>query len=622
MKLLLNAFFYLFICLFVGLSCIPSKTKQSKPNPRQEFTDMRFGMFIHFGLYAVPAGVWKGDTLPPGTIAEHIMRLKSIPREEYRQLAKKFNPCNFNAREIVGLAKQSGMKYIVFTAKHHDGFAMFDSGYDEYNIKDGTPYAKDILAELSDECRKQGIKLGLYYSHVRDWDEYHSVDIYGNNWDWKKDDPKRNLQSYLDGKVKMQLTELLTNYGDICCLWFDTPGNISPEQAKDISDLVKKLQPACLINSRIGAGLGDYGVMGDNQIPPGVLDGTWECPATMNHSWGFHCTDSTWKSTAHLIMQLVDLSSKNINYLLNVGPMADGSIPPESVRRLEEMGEWTRTNGEAVYKTGPGPWFQEMDGIRITTGGNTMYITLLDERMDTIAICNLKNEIVKITDIQGRNTIPFKYEKTDEPDITVLRIVPPKEWRDKMFPVLKITLEGEPEATDLPCQMSSGNVILQAGMAEVVRDGGTLQISGMDGVIDTNNWPYFSTRNWNSTEDYLKWDFLITEPGTFDVGVVSVSTVRNYESYRKRWEALYPNQNDCNTLNLTIGDQMVSGIISGEKRINHIRSAYRPEFMNTFGKIRIEKPGIYTAVLKAGFINPADNEGVVIYEVRLDKVPH
>ena len=620
MQILLERFLYSCICFIVLLSCGPEKTKQIETKAQQEFTDLRFGMFIHFGLYSVAAGVWKGDTLPLGTIAEHIMRIKSIPREEYHQLAKKFNPYNFNAQEIVSIAKQAGMQYIVFTAKHHDGFAMFDSDYDDYNIKDGTPYGRDILEELSEECRKQGIKLGLYYSHVRDWDEYHSVDIYGNNWDWKKEDSARNLQTYLRTKVKTQLTELLTNYGDIFCLWFDTPGNISPEQATEIFELVKKLQPSCLINSRIGAGLGDYGVMGDNQIPPGVLEGAWECPATINHSWGFHCADSSWKSNEHLIMQLVDLSSKNINYLLNIGPKKDGSIPRESVQRLEEMGEWVSANEEVIYKTGSSPWFQEMDGIRVTTGKDVLYITLLDNYLDNITLYNLKNEIIKVSDIHDRISVPFEYGKINDQDINVLRIALSKEWRDKKFPVIKIKIKGEPEVNNQPCQMSSGNVILQVGMAEVIKNGGSLQISGMNGVIDTNNWPYFATQNWHNSKSFLKWQFNLIEPGTFEVQVINVSTFRDLNSYSKKWKAIFQKSEDYNKVSFNVNGVTLTGKISGIDPMLHIRSEYRPEFINRIGSIRIDKPGIYSSVLKAEFINPKDVDGLVIYEVRLKKL--
>lgn len=619
MKTILKWHCCLFVCFFVLFSYINANPKHIKTNPQDGFLNSRFGMFIHFGLYAVPAGVWENDTLPSGTIAEHIMRLKSIPREEYHQLTKKFNPSKFNAREIVSLAKQTGMKYIVFTAKHHDGFAMFDSDYDDYNIKDGTPYEKDILKELSEECIKQDIKLGLYYSHIRDWDEYHSVDKYGNNWDWDKDDPNRNTQIYLDKKVKIQLKELLTNYGEIFCLWFDTPGDISKEQAKDIYDYVKKMQPNCLINTRIGAGLGDFGVMGDNQIPPGVLEGIWECPATLNHSWGFHCADTTWKSAKHLIMQLVDLSSKNINYLLNIGPKADGSIPRESVQRLKELGEWVEKNGEAIYNTKPSPWFQEMDGFRITRGKEILYLTLLNSNTESVTLFNLKNDVFKITGIQNELFIPFKHKQQTAPDVSVLKIDIPKELKNKSFPVIKIHIKGSPKVDDRPCQMSSGNILLQAGVAKVINQEGHLQVSGIDGIVDTNNWPYFATQNWHNINDYLEWKFIVTEPGEFDVNVVNVSTSRDYNNYKRKWEELYQDNKNLNKVRFSVNNQIIKGEITGTKRLQHFRSIYRPEFVNHIGTITLETPGIYYGILRADFINPKDEDGLVIYEVKLEK---
>jgi len=242
--------------LMACLSCTPTSRKdtlQPADVVQEEFSNSRFGLFIHFGLYSVPAGIWQGDTIPVGGMAEHIMRLLRIPRIEYHQIAEQFNPSEFNPREIVSMARKAGMKYIVFTAKHHDGFAMFDSEYDSYNIKDGTPYGKDLLKELSEECKRQGMKLGVYYSHTRDWDEYHSVTPYNNDWDWSVDDPARDSRIYMEAKVKLQLQELLTNYGEIYCLWFDTPYDIPHDMATEIYDLVKELQPSCMVNSRIGA---------------------------------------------------------------------------------------------------------------------------------------------------------------------------------------------------------------------------------------------------------------------------------------------------------------------------------------------------------------------------------
>lgn len=587
---------------------------------QEEFSNARFGLFIHFGLYSVPAGIWQGDTIPVGGMAEHLMRLLRIPRDEYRQIAKQFNPSKFDSREIVSLARKAGMKYIVFTAKHHDGFAMFDSEYDLYNIKDGTPYGKDLLKELSEECKRQGMKLGVYYSHTRDWDEYHSVTSYNNDWDWSGDDPARDARIYMEAKVKLQLEELLTNYGDIYCLWFDTPYDIPEDLATEIYNLVKELQPSCMVNSRIGAGLGDYGIMGDNQVPPGVLQGSWECPATMNHSWGYHQLDTTWKSSEHMIMQLADLSSKNINYLLDIGPRSDGSVPEESIQKLEKIGEWMNTNGEAIYGKGPSPWFQEMDGFRVTSGKDALYLTLLDPELEKITLYNLNNEITRVESLDGEIRIPFTSRKLEVPPIRVLELTLPPELRDLVFPVIQISMKGSPDVSDHPTQMGSGNVLLQCGMAHTEGKAGKLEIAGMDGVIDTNNWPYFSTRNWTSTGDYLKWNLNVTEPGTFEVQVVNVSTVRSLESHHRKWDALYQDAGDMNQLSLELDGQNIRGPLTGKEEVSSFRSMYRPEFISRIGRIKIDRPGSFEAVLKAEYINPQDKDGLVIYEVRLIKI--
>ena len=601
-------------------SCAKREAEKSPEEVQAEFGEIIFGMFIHFGLYAIPGGIWKSDTMPVGTIAEQIMRHFKIPREEYRQLALEFNPTEFNPEKIVGLAKKAGMKYLVITAKHIDGFAMFHSDYDNYNIKDGTPYGRDLLKELSEECRKQGIKFGIYYSQIRDLDEYHSVDFWGNNWDWDKDDQKRNLQVYLDAKVKPQLKELLTNYGEIFCLWFDVPGIISKQQAKELYAMVKLYQPACLVNSRIGQGYGDYGVMGDNQIPPGVLNWVWECPATMNHTWGYHQLDNTWKPSAHMITQLADLSSKNINYLLNIGPKADGSIPEESVKRLEDIGKWVKKNGEAIYNTGPSPWFHEMDGFRVTTAENVIYITILDPEIEKITLYNLNNKVVKAEVLAGNIPVSFETEKLSKPEVSMLTLTIPGELRNEILPVIKLSIKGNPDVKDIPTQMSSGDILLQTGMAKVNKNEGDLEISGMDGVIDTNNWPYFATRNWTSTKDHLSWDFNLIDPGTFEVQVINVATVRDQASYRRKWKEVYKSPEDYSKVKLTVGDKEVSGDLQGQEAVNSIRSAYRPEFANRIGTIKIDQPGTYYAALRADFINPLDKEGLVIYEVRLIKV--
>ena len=274
--------------------------------------EARFGMFIHWGLYSVLAGMWEGRKVPG--IGEWIMQHARIPVKEYELLAKQFNPVNLDVREWVGMAKNAGMKWIVITAKHHDGFCMFDTKLTDYNIVKATPFKHDPLKDLAKACEEEGIRLGFYYSQTLDW---HHPDGIGNDWDF--DPRKKNFSSYLEGYVKPQLQELLTNYGPIAVLWFDimTP---TPEQARDIKEWVRNLQPDTIISGRIDpsgfeTGIGDYRERGDNEIPAERIEGDWETPGTINDTWGFKSYDHNWKSTGVLIHKLVEIVSKGGNYL-------------------------------------------------------------------------------------------------------------------------------------------------------------------------------------------------------------------------------------------------------------------------------------------------------------------
>lgn len=311
----------------------------------------RFGLFIHWGLYALPAGVWKDQTVPG--VSEWIMKRAAIPAREYEQLGASFNPVRFDAGEWVNLAKTAGMKYIVITAKHHDGFAMFHSACSDYNIVDATPFGRDPMKELAEACAREGIRLCFYYSHYQDW---HHPDAGGNDWDYPEAEFK-DFSRYMRAKGLPQVRELLTQYGPVGLIWFDTPGAITKEQSLEFAAAVRELQPDCLINSRLGHRIYDYRSTGDNMIPSEVWEEDWEVPATMNHSWGYKSTDDEWKDAKELIGQLLDVNRKGGNYLLNIGPRADGTLPEQGVRILQEIGRWMSANGEAVYGTVPCPPF-------------------------------------------------------------------------------------------------------------------------------------------------------------------------------------------------------------------------------------------------------------------------
>lgn len=315
---------------------------------RKWFKQAQFGMMVHWGLYALPAGEWKGERMP--FIGEWAQSYFRIPSAEYGRLAAAFNPILFDADAWVRLALDAGMRYLVVTSKHHDGFAMYHSRVDPYNVVDATPFKRDVIGELAEACRKHGLKFGLYYSQELDWHEpdgggYRSgrtncgVMSWTNDWDFPDNETKQFTRCF-EGKIKPQVEEILQNYGELCLIWFDTPGVITPEQSTELFRLVKKHQPDCLVNTRIGNGLGDYRSMGDNEIPDGFMgDDLVETPATLNDTWGYKSFDQNWKPAEKVLQLKRHLNERGVNYLLNVGPDYLGRIPAPSVEILRQVGK-------------------------------------------------------------------------------------------------------------------------------------------------------------------------------------------------------------------------------------------------------------------------------------------
>ena len=351
------------LCLCAPAASVEPLTPSTSSGPAQAdparaerlawFHQAKYGLFIHWGLYAIPAGEWKGKRIPG--IGEWIMNRARVPVREYEQLAKQFNPVKYNAEEWVQLAKDAGMKYIVITSKHHDGFALYHSKVSKYNVVDATPFKRDVLKELAAACAKHKMPLGFYYSQAQDW---HDPNGAGNSWDFGPND-KKDFDKYLREKAEPQVRELLTDYGPVALVWFDTPQMMNAERAQRFTDIVRSLQPKTLIDGRLGAA-GDYVTTGDNVIPPDVQSDAWEVPATINHTWGYKTYDHDWKSPGQITFKLVDIVSKGGNYLLNVGPMADGVIPRPSQDILRAVGEWLKINGDAVYGAGPTPFGDEL----------------------------------------------------------------------------------------------------------------------------------------------------------------------------------------------------------------------------------------------------------------------
>lgn len=314
---------------------------------KEWFKNAGFGMMIHWGLYSILGGEWRGKRMD--YIGEWIMSKYEIPNREYEKLAEIFNPIYFDAEEWVQTAKAAGMQYIVVTAKHHDGFALYHSKVDSYNVVNATPFGRDIIRELADACARNDMKLGLYYSQVIDWHEPHGggydMQFYhtncgGMSWDNDWDYPDRSAKNYLvcyEKKIKPQVKELLTEYGEICLIWFDTPLDIPKECSKELFDMVKKYQPDCLINSRIGNGLGDYCSCGDNELPEQYAEELVESPITLNHTWGYKSFDNDWKSPQEIREILSKCRACGANLLLNIGPDHLGRLPAPAADILKSV---------------------------------------------------------------------------------------------------------------------------------------------------------------------------------------------------------------------------------------------------------------------------------------------
>jgi alpha-L-fucosidase len=375
-----HIFMSLVVVLTVVVTLVHAQTPEQDAKMKW-FREAKFGLFIHWGLYCIPAGEWKGQ--PIAGIGEWIMNRAKIPVKEYEQLALQFNPVKFNAEDIVKLAEDAGMKYIVITSKHHDGFAMYHSKVSRYNVVDATPFKRDILKELADACAKHGMKLGFYYSQAQDWHEPNGA---GNTWDFGIDSLK-NFDQYLQEKAEPQVKELLTEYGPVCLIWFDTPRMMNKERSQRFIDILHTLQPACLIDGRLGT-QGDYRSMGDNRIPDTVVTGDWEVPATLNKTWGYKKDDNDWKTPEDLTFKLVDIVSKGGNYLLNVGPTSEGLVPQPSQDNLRAVGRWLKVNGESIYGAGPSPFGPEFgkpnpDTSKKDARGNRLFDAKSDWRCTT-----------------------------------------------------------------------------------------------------------------------------------------------------------------------------------------------------------------------------------------------
>ncbi|MEN8230983.1 MAG: alpha-L-fucosidase, partial [Bacteroidota bacterium] len=394
--------------------------------------DARLGMFLHWGIYSMYGGEYNGTDYGKevgNASAEWIYLRANIPREEYRKTALAFNPVLYDPADWVKMAMDAGMKYMVLTAKHHDGFALFETRASEWDIIDASEYKKDLIKAYVDECHKQGMKVGFYYSHEKDW--FHHA---------KNMRDRRPLSQDYIKLAETQLRELLTRYGKIDILWFDTPVNEHVEFNRLCAALVRKYQPECIISGRIGNNLGDYQNFGDRQVIDPGKEGYLESIMTMRLNWGYDQNDSYWKSSDELISMVSKSACRGSNFLLNIGPKPDGSFPPEDRTRLKALGKWIKDNGEAIYTTQGSPFSKEHSWGSFTYSQEKqkVFLHLFGWTGGDICINGIKTRITKAYFLDDGGTVGFDQDVAN----SKININLPADSRNGKLRIIALDLSG------------------------------------------------------------------------------------------------------------------------------------------------------------------------------------
>ncbi|NMB96256.1 MAG: alpha-L-fucosidase [Clostridiaceae bacterium] len=606
----------------------------------KEFLGRRFGMFIHWGVYSTLGGEWNGKTVQHD-LGEWIMNILQIPVKEYEKIAVKFNPVNFDAEELVRLACDAGMQYIVITSKHHDGFAMFKSECDPYNIYDWTEYKRDPIEELAQACKKFDMKLGFYYSQALDWHEEHAggwdVKPYGlrkswaNVWDYP-DNSKKNFSIYFEKKVKPQVTELLTKYGDIFLMWFDTPRTINAEQSEELYQLVKSLQPNCLVNSRIGNGKGDYGSLGDNQIPTITLEKPYESPVTLNDTWGYKYYDHNWKSSEEIIHMLAKLASRNVNFLLNIGPMGDGRLTDETVEILKGISDWTAANGEAIYYTSGNPTNSDFDWGYVTSGKNKVYLCFKENIKQSIEFNGLKGKVNRIYSLKDKKELPFEQFVANEEDrdlnnknvTDILKIDIPE--TNLYMPVYAIECEKEPRFCNGIIQQD--RTLILYPLTSQIYDG---KLKFAKDVLMENshiNYNHYGKirvdrsgilTGWSRSDEYLVWEAKLTKPGMYRVEIITNSMGISNETREKcEIELTVTNNNkEDNSKEDRLRFKLKEDFTYTESRTKHCNT----RIGSVCGNMKIDEAGIFRICLRLINDLEAENENIPLVMLKFSLLP-
>jgi alpha-L-fucosidase len=469
--------------------------------------DAKFGMFIHWGLYAVPAD--STDRAGNKGIGEWYFSNKQMQIRDYERFAGQFNPVKFDARQWVKIAKGAGMKYIVITSKHHDGFCMFDSKLTDYTITKATPFRRDPLKELAEECRKQGLTLCFYHS-IMDW--HHPDYLPRRPWEAaNRPTAGASLPRYVT-YMEGQLRELLTNYGRVGGIWFDGGWEHTPQELRsaEVNRMIRELQPGIIINDRNH--LPEDHSTPEQTIPANALPGgrLWETCMTMNDTWGFAKNDANWKPTDDLLRKLCDIASKGGNFLLNVGPTGEGEIPEASVERLARVGEWMKVNGRSIYGTTKSPFRRLPFDGRCTRKGNTLYLQVFSWPAGELTLSGLQTPIRSARALAGGERLRVT-SATGEGGVVTLRIPRPKQL-DPLATVIELKLDGPPVVASVVTAQppaADGSFILIAKDAEIHGQTAAYESGGGKDNIGF----------WTNAADWVSWPVAVPRAGRYTVEV-------------------------------------------------------------------------------------------------------
>jgi alpha-L-fucosidase len=477
-----------------------ASTKAAKTANAEWFQNAKYAMFIHWGLFSQAANMWREKTYYG--IGEWLMYLAKARVDEYEKLANEFNPVKFDAKEWVQLAKDAGMKYIVITAKHHEGFAMFKSA-NPYNIVDATPFQRDPMKELAVACKEAGIKLGFYYSQFQDWHEING---------WSRDLKPISFEQYFRTKCEPQVKELLTNYGPLTLIWFDTPGEMTKEQSLALVNIVKARQPEALINSRIGNGVGDYSTYGDHEIPSSNVPGLWEAVNTSNDSWGYAWYDENWKEPTEIATDLVQVVARGGNFMLNIGPRADGTVPEISAAFLRKSGGWIKQHGDAIYGAKSSPWLNALPWGDVTQTGNNLNLFVFDWKAgEEIWLPGLKTKIKSTTIKTTKEKLFFRQDADGWAHIQL-----PLRKKNELIEVVTVELAGTPEVDATLGVDPSGTTTILADFAQTA---GCRK--GKSGWMEKfGEWKHkTNVGNWESDTSSATWNITVKKPGLYVVNI-------------------------------------------------------------------------------------------------------